>query len=68
MKFSQFKEEQKALGKVTGVFSFLAFVLAYKTKETLAIILLMLMGWIITILIDPSIAVLVKSKIVGLIK
>jgi hypothetical protein len=68
MKFSQFKEEQKALGKVNGIFSLIAYIITYKTKETLSILALVLIAWIATMILDPSLAVSIKYKLVGWIK
>jgi hypothetical protein len=68
MKYSQYKEEKQALGKVNGIFSFLAYILTFKTKEVLSIITLFLLTWIATMILNPEVALSIRKYLIGLTK
>jgi hypothetical protein len=64
MKYQEFK----SLGKVSGIFSLIAFIITYKTKETLSILTLVLVAWIATLILNPDMAASIKNYITGLLK
>jgi hypothetical protein len=68
MKYSDYKEEQKAFGKINGILTLVAYMLRYRSKEVFLLLIFILAGWIITIIIDPSIALSAKKYIIGLLK
>lgn len=59
MKYDEFK----AMKGVKGLWSWLAFICTYHTKELFGFMIIILCGWIATLIINPSIAVTVKTMI-----
>jgi hypothetical protein len=67
MKYSQFREEQAAFGKINGLFTLIAYLIRFRMKELFFILILFLLAWITTIIINPSIAVSVKTMIIRML-
>jgi hypothetical protein len=63
MKYSDYKEEQKAFGKINGLFMLIAYLIRFRMKELFFILILFLLAWIVTIIINPSMAFSIKTMI-----
>jgi len=67
MKYSQYKEEQAAFGKINGLFRLIAYLIRFRMKEVFFILILFLLAWITTIIINPSVAIYVKNLIIRIL-
>jgi hypothetical protein len=63
MKYDEFK----AMKGVKGFWSWLAFVCTYHTKELFGFIIIVLVGWVLTLIINPSTANTIRLMLKKLI-
>ena len=72
MKYSEYrekqKEEAKAFSMVNGLWTFLAYLISYRMKEFLFLVVVILLSWSIFVITKPEIAVTIKKIIIGLLK
>ena len=66
MKYSQYKDEQKAFGKINGFWTWFAYMTRYKTKETFFVIDVVQFGLIAVLIADPEIAKMIREYILKL--
>ena len=72
MKYSEYKErrkeEAKAFSMINGVWTFLAYLVGYRMKEFLCLVIIVLLSWTIFVIMKPEIAMTAKKIIIGLLK
>lgn len=68
MKYSQYRDEQKAFGKISGFWTWIAYMMRYRAKETFAFLVVILLAWIVTIIMNPSIAEHIRSYFLQFLK
>jgi dolichol kinase len=72
MKFSEYrekrKEEVKAFHMINGIWTLLAYLISYRLKEFLLLVIVALISWTVLVIIKPEIAVAAKKIIGGILK
>ena len=72
MKYSEYREkrreETKAFSMINGIWTLLAYLISYRMKEFLFLIVIILLSWSVFVVMKPEIATTIKKIIIGLLK
>jgi len=64
MNYKEFKEtkslETKAFKSINGVWTMAAYLISYRLKELLLILTVVLLFWIVTLIVNPSVAATIR--------
>ena len=72
MKYSEYREkrreETKAFSMINGIWTLLAYLISYRMKEFLLLVVVVLLSWTVFVIVKPEIATTIKKIIIGLLK
>ncbi len=57
------RQEEKARKEITGPWKFFSWFICYRTKEFFAFLIILLFGWVLTLIFNPGVAEWIRHKI-----